>query len=94
MTLEILLVKLSISREHPRLTQPLALRLGSNVALGERAQRTTGIPRGDLCYVLSLFSHVRLFVTAWTVARQAPLSMGFPQARILEWVAISFSIQL
>ena len=60
MTLEILLVKLSISREHPRLTQPLALRLGSNVALGERAQRTTGIPRGDLCYVLSLFSHVQL----------------------------------
>ena len=26
----------------------------------------------------------------WTVACQAPLSMG-PQARILEWVAISFS---
>ena len=27
----------------------------------------------------------------WTVAHQAPLSMGFPKARILEWVAISFS---
>ena len=27
----------------------------------------------------------------WTVARQAPLSMGILQARILEWVAISFS---
>ena len=27
--------------------------------------------------VLSLFSHVGLFVTPWTVARQAPLSMGF-----------------
>ena len=27
----------------------------------------------------------------WTVARQAPLSMGFFQARVLEWVAISFS---
>ena len=25
----------------------------------------------------SRFSHVRLFVTPWTVARQAPLSMGF-----------------
>ena len=24
-----------------------------------------------------LLSHVRLFVTLWTVARQAPLSMGF-----------------
>ena len=30
-------------------------------------------------------------MTPWTVARQAPLSMGILQARILEWVAISFS---
>ena len=29
--------------------------------------------------------------TPWTVARQVSLSMGFPQARILEWVAMSFS---
>ena len=29
--------------------------------------------------------------TLWTVACQAPLSMGILQARILEWVAISFS---
>ena len=27
----------------------------------------------------------------WTAARQAPLSMGYPQARILEWVAMSSS---
>ena len=26
----------------------------------------------------------------WTIAKQAPLSMGIFQARILEWVAISF----
>ena len=26
--------------------------------------------------MLSRFSHVQLFVTLWTVARQAPLSMG------------------
>ena len=31
------------------------------------------------------------FMTPWTVACPAPLSMGFFQARILEWVAISFS---
>ena len=45
---------------------------------------------GRACAVLS---HVRFFVTPWTVARQAPLFMGFFffQARILEWVAISFS---
>ena len=29
--------------------------------------------------------------TPWTVTHQAPLSMGFLQARILEWVAIPFS---
>ena len=28
---------------------------------------------------LSLLSHVRLLATPWTVARQAPLSMGFPR---------------
>ena len=44
-----------------------------------------------MCDMLSLFSHVRLFVTLWIVAHQAPLSTGFFQARILEWVAISFS---
>ena len=29
--------------------------------------------------------------TLWTVAYQAPLSIGFFQARVLQWVAISFS---
>ena len=33
--------------------------------------------RGLLMCVLSCFSHVRLFATLWTVAHQAPLSMGF-----------------
>ena len=32
-------------------------------------------------------SHVRLFMTPWTVAHQAPPSMGILQARILEGVA-------
>ena len=36
-------------------------------------------------------SHVILFATPWTVAYQAPPSMGFFQARVLKWVAISFS---
>ena len=36
-------------------------------------------------------SRVRLFVTPWTVAPQAPLSMGIHQARILEWVAMPSS---
>jgi len=38
--------------------------------------------------MLSRFSRVRLFATLWTVALQAPLSMGILQARILEWVAM------
>ena len=37
-------------------------------------------------WVLSHFSHVRLFETPWTAAHQAPPSMGILQARILEWV--------
>ena len=44
----------------------------------------------NLIYVCSL-SHVQLFMTPWTVARQAPPGSsvhGIFQARILEWVAI------
>ena len=41
--------------------------------------------------MLTCFSRVRLFATPWIVARQAPLSMGFLQARRLEWVVIPFS---
>ena len=37
--------------------------------------------------VLSHFSRVQVFATPWTVARQAPLSMGILQVRTLEWVA-------
>ena len=35
-------------------------------------------------YVLSRFSYVWLFATLWTVAHQAPLSMGILQARMGE----------
>ena len=41
--------------------------------------------------VLSRFSCIRLYKTLWTVARQASLSMGILQARILEWVAMPSS---
>ena len=33
-----------------------------------------------------MLSYVQLFATLWTVAHQAPLSMGILQARKLEWV--------
>ena len=35
-------------------------------------------------------SHIWFFVTPWTVAHQAPLSVDFAK-RILEWIATSFS---
>ena len=38
--------------------------------------------------VLSRFGHVRLFVTLWTVACQAPLSMGFPRQEY--WSGLPF----
>ena len=50
-----------------------------------------------LCSSLNLSTHAQslrhvwLFVTPWTVAHRAPLSMGFSQASILIWVGISFS---
>ena len=38
--------------------------------------------KSDVC-TLSCFSRVQLFVTPWTTAAQAPLSIGILQARIL-----------
>ena len=42
-------------------------------------------PNVNAC-VLSRFSHVRLFVTPWTVARQEPLSMGFSRQECWSWL--------
>ena len=41
--------------------------------------------------MLDYFSHDHLFVTLWTVARQASSVHGILQARILEWVGMPFS---
>ena len=43
------------------------------------------------CVMLSRFSHVWLFATLVHLASQAPLSIGFLQARILVWVAVPSS---
>ena len=53
----------------------------------EGTGKSTKTFRMCCCAVLSLSSRVWLFVIPWTVARQAPLSMGILQARTLEWVA-------
>ena len=39
----------------------------------------------NIMCMLSCFSHIPLCETTWTEARQASLSMGILQARILEW---------
>ena len=36
-------------------------------------------PKKAIACMLSQFSFIRLFATPWTVARQAPLSVGFSQ---------------
>ena len=41
--------------------------------------------------VLSYCSRVQLYGTLWTVARQAPLSMGSSRQKMLEWVAMPSS---
>ena len=38
---------------------------------------------------VDVLSRAHLFVTLWIIVCQAPLSMGFFPARIVEWVAIS-----
>ena len=43
------------------------------------------------CVHAESLRHVRLFVTPWTVACQAALSLGILQAKVLEWVAMPSS---
>ena len=44
---------------------------------------------GDYCCLV--LSHVRLLVTPWTAAQQAPLSMGFPRQE--SWSGLTFLLQ-
>ena len=44
-----------------------------------------------MCLCAKLLLSCLLFATLWTVAHQAPLSMGILQARMLEWVAMPSS---
>ena len=46
---------------------------------------------GSLLLCAQSLSRFRLSATPWTAALQAPMSMGILQAKILEWLAISFS---
>ena len=41
-----------------------------------------------LCVWMCVLSYARIFETSWTVAHQAPLSMGFPRPKY--WTGLSF----
>ena len=43
------------------------------------SQLNWGLFSPSACVLLSRFSRVQLFVTLWSVAHQAPLSLGFPR---------------
>ena len=63
------------------------LLLASQQDISTWQPRTTPLNRLRACR-LSCFSHVQLFVTLWTVARQAPLSVRF--SRQEHWSGLSF----
>ena len=63
----------------------------SCVASGFFTTEPLGKPSGTLRVKVKSLSCVRLFATPQTVVYQASPSMGFFQARVLEWAAISFS---
>ena len=46
-----------------------------------------------VCVCVCVLSHIRLFVTPWTVAHQAPLFMGFPVS-IMNKTAINIHLQI
>ena len=54
-------------------------------------QKLTQPCRSTMCVFVCVqsLSHVWLFVTPWTVARQAPLSMGFPRQE--DWSGVPFT---
>ena len=57
-------------------------------ARGNLALKIEGLLLHMCVCVLGRFSHVQLFATLWTVAHQAPLSMGFSRQEY--WSGLSF----
>ena len=59
-------------------------------ARGNLALKIEGLFLHTCVCVLSHFSHVQLFATLWTVAHQAPLSMGFSRQEY--WSGLPFRL--
>ena len=49
------------------------------------------LPCHEVKVTVLVLSHVLLYVTQWTIALQAPLSLGFSRQEYWKWVTISFS---
>ena len=80
----LLIAAVSLAAEH----WPRAYRLNS---WWWRMEKILMIVCVCVCVCVLVAQLCPTLVTLWTVAHQAPLSMGILQARTLEWVAISFS---
>ena len=81
----------STMREATAVRRPSTTRKRSSLLATGRARTQQQRPSAAKSEnVVSSLSCVRLSVTPWTVARQAPLSMGSPRQEYWKWVAISF----
>ena len=72
---------------HSIIINTLSFSLSHDLLLEPSYLLQSALTFSSLC-MLSHFSRFRLFEALWTVAQQAPLSMGILQARILESVAL------
>ena len=78
------MVASTMTEEKPLIERPHTLVPRWSLQTASSAQKTASCVSQDintwessLCAVLSHFRYVQLFATPWTVAHQAPLSMGF-----------------
>ena len=72
-------------------SKPMFLKSPVSLAIGRRLF-TWEAPLLYCACVLSRFNHVSLFATLWTVAHQAPVSMGILQAIMLHSLLNIFQI--
>ena len=73
-------------RKHYVQVEPGSEREGQMEGTQPPATMPTNGDRGYKTSLLSHFSHVWLFATLWTVACQAPLSMGFSKQEYWSWL--------
>ena len=71
---------------NPVLNPSVSLRVAPEVITALYIVDKNHYKEDSTCCMLSLFSRVQLFATLWTVARQAPLSMGFSR----QWSGVGY----